>query len=117
MAKGMNRFSSTERGTPVVGEGNGEERDTDQSAAAAQSDPAPADLDEEYHNRLLAYEAGKAAKAGGWRRSSELSLSFDKPGGERAVIVIATVKWGELLFNDEQLAAAWEAGWLGEPLD
>ena len=62
----MNRFSSSTRGTPVVGEGNGEGRDSDQSAAQL-SDPAPADLDENYRKQLLAYEAGKRAKSDGNR--------------------------------------------------
>ena len=91
MATRMNRFSPALRGTPVVAREDGEERDTDQSAAAAQSDPAPAELDD-YRKRLIAYEAGKQAKAAGG------------------------VDWDDVCFENEQIALAWEAGWRGLPL-
>lgn len=90
MATRVNKFSSATRGTPVVAEEKGEERDSDQSAAP-MADPAPADLDKNYRKQLIAYEDGKRCRAAGARL-------------------------GELIHDDARLAAAWEAGWLGEPL-
>jgi recombination protein RecT len=48
----------------------GEERDTDQSAAATATDPAPADLDDQHRKSILAYDAGKNAKSSGHKRTA-----------------------------------------------
>ena len=57
-------------------------------AAPAADNP---DLDDNYRMRLLAYEAGKQAKAAGRR------------------------EWGEVFFEEQ--FAAWMAGWNGDPLE
>jgi recombination protein RecT len=76
---------------------DGEERDTDQSAAAtATDDPAPADDNDQHLAIVSAYKAGAAAKGAGHQRKALPGLLRDPSRSKEAL--------------------AWTAGWEGEPM-